>query len=170
METLEFGDRKSLRAGVILRHVQEVPSYRGVVCFSCGNAYASLMAAFVPTTGVRHIPVVGVATNGDLSANRWFTPEMIANTWPGFFDATSGHLCPQLMARLADVYKGHLGTLPMGTWRVPTGSGETIVALAMAFPNHRFLPIYNCGPGTLFHPEAPLNQLVRVIGGAHGGN
>lgn len=161
METLELPHRKAVRASIIRDHVISVPSYHGVVCFSCGNAYNELRAA------IKHIPVIGISPNGQLTPNKWFSDTDVAQAWPGFFDATSGHLSPYMMNRLADYYRKVLaGTVLDGVvYTVPTGSGETLVALSLAFPHSKFLPQYGVGTGTEYNQEAPLDSYVRVLAG-----
>jgi hypothetical protein len=46
---------------------------------------------------------------------------------------------------------------------IPTGSGETIVALRLAYPLQPFRARYQCGTGTEFHPLAPLNGIVQSL-------
>ena len=48
-------------------------------------------------------------------------------------------------------------------YSIPTGSGETLVALAMAFPQSRFKPEYNLNMSTAFQVHAPLNTLVDAL-------
>lgn len=154
MSSLTIPHRKALRAAVIAQHVRE-SGLPGVVCFSCGNASRALKEA--------GLFVVEIAPGGDLSTGRWWTAPEIARAWPHLFDATSGHLAFPVMAAVADALRIDLGELPAGTYTVPTGSGETLVCLSMAYPACRFLPVYGIGQGTQFEPRAPLNGLVQAL-------
>lgn len=144
---LEVPQRKIVRALLIKWHV-ETAGYRGCVCFSCGHASSALREA--------GLYVVDVSPTGDLLANRWWTPEEIHRAWPDLFDATSGHLPAYLMVRLAAAYRNILGTLTLPRYRVPTGSGETLLCLRWAYPKTEFVPVFDCGPGTTREPGAPL--------------
>ncbi len=159
MPALAIPHRKALRAAVIARHVREA-GLPGVVCFSCGNASRALKEA--------GLYVVEIAPQGDLSAGKWWTASEIARAWPHLFDATSGHLSPPVMSAVADALREELGFLPPGIFDIPTGSGETLVCLAMAYQDCRFRPVYGVGRGTEFEPRAPLNALVQAL--AAGGS
>ncbi|MGR0187239.1 hypothetical protein [Azospirillum aestuarii] len=154
MPMLTIPQRKRLRALVIAQHVRAA-GLPGVVCFSCGNASAALKEAGLYT--------VEIAPGGDLSAGRWWTAPEIAKAWPHLLDATSGHLPVPLMAAVASALRAELGDLPADTYEVPTGSGETLVCLSMAYPASRFRPVYGVGKGTAFEPFAPLNGLVQAL-------
>ncbi|HEY0837212.1 MAG TPA: hypothetical protein VGE72_25090 [Azospirillum sp.] len=157
MKTLEIPQRKALRAAVIARHVAGA-GYAGVVCFSCGNASRALKAA--------GLYVVEVAPGGDLAPGRWWGADEIRRAWPHLLDATSGHLGAPLMAQIAAALRAHLGRLEPGAYAVPTGSGETLVCLAMAYPACRFRPLYGDTPGTRYEAAAPLNPLVAALAAA----
>ena len=149
---LELTNRKTIRAGIIARYMDSA-GYAKCICFTCGNAAQALRNA-----GVR---VLEVGPQGQLQAGRWWTPGQIAAVWPSFFDATSGHLPIYLMAELALALAGVLGTLDKGVaHKVPTGSGETILALRMAYPEIEFAPLYNIDRATRREEEAPLTGLV----------
>lgn len=154
MPALSIPHRKALRAAVIARHVREA-GLPGVVCFSCGNASKALKEA--------GLFVVEIAPGGDLSAGKWWTAPEIARAWPHLFDATSGHLPPPVMSAVAAALRDDLGDLSPATFEVPTGSGETLVCLAMVYPGSRFRPVYGVGRGTEFEPRAPLNGLVQAL-------
>ena len=153
MKTLEFLERKKIRADVIATYIKNT-GIRGVVCFSCGNASAAL----------KNIPglyVVDISKTGDLKPNRWWSCEEIRKCWPDLFDATSGHLPLWMMARIAESYYKFIGHLPSNKYLIPTGSGETIICLRLAYPNIEFNPIYNIGCGTEYNENAPLNKAVE---------
>jgi len=131
--------------------------YRGCVCFSCGNASEALKK--------QGLYVFDVAPQGSLNANKWWTPEEIHKAWPDLFDATSGHLPIHLMNEIAAAFKTFLGNLPEHCYSVPTGSGETIICLKLVYPDIEFIPVYDLDPATKYEPDAPLNDLVRIVTG-----
>jgi hypothetical protein len=46
---------------------------------------------------------------------------------------------------------------------VPTGSGETIIELRLAFPETHFIALYNYSRGSQFEEQAPLNNAVSIL-------
>lgn len=148
---------KRIRAAVI-REYMERNGIATAVCFSCGNASRALRDA-----GVR---VLDISPSGDLEARRWFTQEEIRRYWPASFDATSGHLPADLMleiaARLRQRYEDEF--TPGHAYNIETGSGETVLCLAVAFPECVFIPVYNdlC-PATQREPGAPLGPFIRAF-------
>lgn len=139
--------------------------FRSVVCFSCGNAAGSLRD--------RGLDVIecGPGPHADFRPDRWWTPAEIREGWPGRFDATPGHLDAAMMSRLADRFRRHLADRPGPLEYVPTGSGETILALGIAYPDVRWVAVYNLDHATRFHCAAPLNRAVadrfKVMGVGH---
>lgn len=152
VELLRFPN-KALRAQVIKEYMKEY-GFDKAVCFSCGNASRELKLAGVDT--------LDISVSGDLLANRWFTMGEIKKAFPEYFDATSGHLPWECMMRIAQKYKEYFKELP-AVVNLPTGSGETLVCLKMAFPETEIIPIYNIDTATLYEPGAPLNSLVKII-------
>ena len=145
---------KTIRAWEIARYVEDAKC-NGVVCFSCGNASRALRST--------EIDVVDVSRLGGLSANRWWTDYEIKRVWPDRFDATSGHLPLPLMVRIAELYKRHLSALVEigdGPYFVPTGSGETIICLSIAYPKTELYALFNCEEGTEFCKDAALIPYV----------
>ena len=106
--------------------------------------------------------VVDVSPRGELEARVWWTPEAIHRAWPDLFDATSGHLPLPLMIRIAGAFKDYLGPQPYSL-NIPTGSGETILALSLAYPGLQFVSVYNLDDATKYQPEAPLNNIVNTL-------
>lgn len=134
--------------------------YTRAVCFSCGHASQELKRAGVE--------VLDISPRGDLQALRWFTPAEISRAFPGAFDATSGHLPLALMYRIADRLRSLLAFQPGQRVSVPSGSGETLLCLALAFPFVRFVAVYdNSNPATEWNEGAQLNRLVELV--AQGG-
>jgi hypothetical protein len=151
---------KALRAKHIWNHCA-IAGIRGAVVFSCGNAANALKIYQGPS-----FHVITVAPGGDLMPGRWWRQEEIAKAWPQYFDATPGHLPPQLMASIAAELRRTLNARikPGRTYNVPSGSGETLVAIAQAFPEAGFVAQYNdTNPATTYRQDAPLNRLVAAI-------
>lgn len=152
--------QKRIRAAVIAAYMQDA-GYAAAVCFTCGNAATALRRA-----GVR---LIEVGPAGVLQPGRWWTPAEIHATWPGHFDATPGHLPYLLMIEIAhEIRDGNPGgPPPRGSYRVPTGSGETITCLRIAWPHLDLQPAFDV-PGLLAetraHDEAPIVAELRRRG------
>lgn len=144
---------KQIRAQVIKEYM-EAGGYERAVCFSCGHAAQELADAGVD--------VLHIGPHGVLIPGRWFTQAEIHRDFPGFFDATSGHLPNDAMVALAEAYKAYLGP-KYGIYYVPTGSGETVVCLKMAYPEAEFVAVYNIDEATEYSAQCPLNPLVRLM-------
>lgn len=147
-------DNKKIRAEVIKEYLQG-KKYDGVVCFSCWNATRELK-----NVGLN---VVDISPNGDFIPNKWFKPSEVKQVFPTYFDATSGHLPMEVMQLIGEAFRLELGSLPYEPLYVPTGSGETIVELKLAFPDHEFIAVYNLNNATKYEEEATLNTLVKII-------
>ena len=160
---------KHLRAELIAAHVARA-GLDGVVCFSCGNASRALYAAGVdvlaPAPGDRWAATQG-SHHKPLVVLDWYTTADVRRLWPRRLDATSGHLPQDLMRQLAASVRASVGPLKPGTYRVPSGSGETVVALCMAYAEQRdvdFVAVYDHRkPETTYNAQAPLNDLVRAL-------
>lgn len=152
MELFRF-PHKQIRAAVIRQYMEENGHTRAV-CFSCGNASKALKEAGVD--------VLDISPAGDLAPRRWFTQAEIRRVFPDRFDATSGHLPAELMTRIARAFKDHIGQMH-GHIYLPTGSGETLVELKMAYPALRITAVYGMDAATEYSQEAPLNALVVAI-------
>lgn len=148
---LKFKEAKEIRAKVILKH------YKRIVVFTCGNASKALRKvnkdAYIVSIGDK---------NDNFQTERWYTQKEIATMFPDYFDATSGHLPFWLMEEIAIEFKKHLGDLTNAV-DVPTGSGETLVCLKMAYPHVKFNAIYNLNEHTKYNVNAPLNNLVKLL-------
>lgn len=152
---------KALRAQVIVDYVSKTP-YKGIVCITCGEAGKALTKA-VQGTDV-HLIVV--------EPTRWLTMEEIANEYPGYFDATSGHLPLWLMERIAQQFRVWFDENPHelpeeGYWRVPTGSGETIFELELMSSAAEWVALYDYNRGSKYEAEAPLNNAVATFFEVH---
>ena len=125
-----------------------------LVCFTCGNCGKALKDYFTD--------VVVVGKDGDFTANRWFTDAEIENIFVDRTDATSGNLPITWIDELGDFYKAIIGDLSEDEiYYVPTGSGETIISLIHAYPNIKFVAVYNLDDATKYEEQAPLNESVR---------
>lgn len=150
-----YKTEKRIRAEVVRAYMErnDIPY---AVCFSCGNA-----SLFLREAGV---PLIDISPQGDLTANRWFTMEEIRQRFPQAFDATSGHLPTDLMREIAERLRVELSFDTDTEYVIPTGSGESIVCLKIAFPDVFFIPQYNdSNPATEYNKEAPLNAVVRAM-------
>jgi hypothetical protein len=151
MIRLEFPERKRLRARVVSEYALAA-GYRECICFSCGHASAAL-AEFMPTFN----PC-------EAGLDHWYTPEEIHRRYLDRFDATSGHLPLFLMQRLAERFYYYLAPLDQGTVVVPSGSGETILCLKLAYPAVNFVAEYdNNKPWLRYEESAPLNAVVGAL-------
>lgn len=146
-------ENKKIRANVIKEYLKD-KKYDGVVCFSCGNATRELKKV--------GLNVIDISPNGDFIPNKWFTPSRVKQTFPTYFDATSGHLTIEVMQLIGEAFKKALGDIPQTNY-VATGSGETIVCLKLAYPNKDFIAVYNLNEATKYESEATLNTLVKII-------
>ena len=144
---------KAIRARVIKEYLA-AQGCEKVVCFSCGNAAERMQEA--------GLDVLHIGPKGVLAPRKWFTQKEIACEFPGRFDATSGHLPAELMYALSQAYKAHIGHLPQKVY-VPTGSGETLVCLKLAYPDTDFVAVYNMDDATEYSPDAPLNAYVAAM-------
>lgn len=152
VELFRFPNKK-YRAEVIRDYMAE-HGYERAVCFSCGNASRALKEAGIPT--------LDISAGGDLIANRWFEIGEVHKYFPDYFDATSGHLPMDCMLKIAQFYALMLTTIPKEII-LPTGSGETLVCLKLAFPETKITAIYNLDAATQYDAEAPLNKLVEIL-------
>ena len=144
---------KKIRAQVI-KNFLNGKDYKGVVCFSCGNASRELKSV--------GLNVIDISPNGDLKPNKWYEPSKIREIFNNYFDGTSGHLSTELMILVAQAYKRTLGNLPNINY-VPTGSGETIMCLKLAYPEKEFIAVYNINSATEYNESANLNDYVKMI-------
>lgn len=146
---------KQVRASLILDHLSAAGLPLRVLCLTCGNAAAALRSY--------GLQVVEVGPRGLLQPSRWLEPAEIAAMWPGLFDATSGHLPVGMMHQLGLRLRQQLGD-DLPSLRVPSGSGETAVALSLAYPHLRFTAVYDSSkPATCWNAKAPLNPLVAAL-------
>lgn len=127
-------------------------SIQTAVCFTCGNA-----ADWLRNMGV---DVISIGHGQDLEPKGWWKPCRIQKTWPHAFDATSGHLPLPLMLDIAKTLNSVLGDLREGEYEVPTGSGETVFCLRLAYPRIKFVPVFGVGKGTERDDNNPLLKYI----------
>lgn len=151
---LALPGRKALRAAVIAQHALQAGDNR-LVCFTCGHAARALEAV--------GLDVVAIGPGEALRTVRWWTPGAVARAFPGRFDATPGHLPLPLLLDYARTLFRAVGALPLRAYAVPTGSGETIVALRLVYPDTIFVPVYDSGP-TAYDAANPLNAAAAYRG------
>lgn len=146
-------ENKKIRSEVIKEYLKD-KNYKGVVCFSCGNASRELK-----NVGLN---VIDISPTGDLIPNKWYKPSEVYEIFKDYFDATSGHLSIELMQLIGEAYKNILGELPKINY-IPSGSGETLVCLKLAYPNKDFIAVYNLDKATEYNENATLNNLVKIL-------
>lgn len=145
---------KEIRSKVILKYYYKEKNF---VCFSSGNAVAELKKLTPNVIGC------GGYVGADYSPTSWFSQRDVEIAFPNEIDVTCGHLPIELMVKLADAYREYLGELTDSVYEVPTGSGETIVCLKLAYPDKDFIAVYNLDKHTEYNEKAPLNRLVRLV-------
>lgn len=149
---------KRVRAEIIRRHCWD--TYPGVVCFTCGNAADALRDV--------GLSVIEVGPRGVLNAPRWWTPSAVRRSWPHLFDATSGHLPSWMLVAMAQRWRElltpELGPM-LGVVYVPSGSGETAITLALAYPSWSIVPVFNLDAATEWEPQTPLLPLMEALCG-----
>jgi len=163
-EVLRF-PAKRLRAKPIADYVRKA-GYPGVVTFTCGHAAEALREVFSPFG----LHVLEVGARGVLQTDKWWTPAEIHKGFPHLFDATSGHLPIPLMHDVAEQFRAYLGVrgeyiVNDKQYVVPSGSGETILCLRMAYPNIPFMAAYdNAKPETTRDTEnVAMNALIDAL-------
>ncbi len=152
-------DFKVLRAAVIDNYMMGAGIGKAV-CFSCGNAARALAG--------RGINILEIGPQGQLQSVRWWTPAEIHLLWPDRFDATPGHLPLFLMLHIAMAIRDELGVIqiegadyPGVGLHVPTGSGETIMCMHLAYPAYKFVAVYDDNhESTRYFAGAPLSGVV----------
>lgn len=148
--------QKRYRATVIASWMAR-SGYTQAVCFTCGNAAYALRDAGVD--------VLEVGPRGELVPTDWWTPSRVRRVWPDRFDATPGHLPLHLMIDTANAIRQQEPRPEFGAYSVPTGSGETILCVKLAWPELSLLPVFDL-PGleaeTRYDPDAPL--LASIAG------
>jgi hypothetical protein len=153
-------NEKAIRAEIIASYVHTA-GYKGVVCLSCGNATKALREALSGTK----TRLIDISPSGILvpAEGKWFSPAEIHAIWPDYFDATSGHLPFWMMMEIGLVLRDSLGELNrLHSYEIPTGSGETIACLKMAYPEISFIAVYGHDKATEFNFEAPLNEYIKA--------
>lgn len=153
-KTLLRFPHKEIRARAISDYMKEA-GYTRAVCFSCGHAAQELEKVGVD--------VLHIGKRGKLTPNQWFTQAEITRDFNGYFDATSGHLPMDLMLNISVLFKRFLQNKLNDVVYVPTGSGETLVCLKLAYPEKKFIAVYNLDEATEYCKYAPLNEMVKLL-------
>lgn len=148
---------KRVRAEVIKVYLEKCNKPLEVVCFTCGNA-----AEHLRDVG---LDVIEIGPGGALTANRWWTQDEIAKAFPYRFDATSGHLPLHLVEALGQVLACEGYVFGAEEVRVPSGSGETALSVALANPLAKVVACYGAHgtPATAYNERAPLNNIVARL-------
>ncbi|MGV9103408.1 MAG: hypothetical protein ACOC3C_04765 [Candidatus Thorarchaeota archaeon] len=149
---------KKWRSEVIADYVRNELKTNKIIIFSCGNAADALEE--------QGLDVLSGGPKGrcDFVPDKWYTPEEIAQKWPDRFDATSGHLSELLMQRIAARFKKGIGRIEEDNIVIPTGSGETIYCLKLAYPDKKFIALYSENdPATKYEDDNPFNQRVQDV-------
>lgn len=146
---------KTIRSEVIKEHMEALGIKKAVV-FTCGNS-----AKFLRAAGVE---VLAIGKDEELRPQKWFTQREIAKQFPDHFNATSGDIPLFLIEEIGRRLKEELGEGFEGG-EVKVGSGETLLALTIAYPElrSRIKPYRDETPETAFDPEATLNATLKAI-------
>lgn len=145
---------KEIRSHIIKKYLEHINCNK-VVCFSCGNASRELKKV--------GLDVVDISPTGDFLANKWFKSNEIFNLFKDRFNATSGYLPFDLMYDIGLEYRNILGELKSPV-TVPSGSGETLVCLKMAYPDIDFIATFdNNYPATTLDEKTPLFPVVTLL-------
>lgn len=142
--------QKKIRAEVIKEYLTAAGQDK-CICFTSGNAGKALKKV--------GLKVITVGENEPLLPLKWFSYNEIAEL--GLFDATSGHLPMPLIVEIAQRLKKKLKKLDK--IELPTGSGETLLCLKLAFPQAKITAVYNLDRPTHYSNYAPLNSLVELL-------
>lgn len=144
---------KAIRAQAIKEYMNKA-GYKKAICFSCGNASKALKKIGVD--------VLDISRSGDLEALRWFTQAEIKAAFPQYFDATSGHLPMECLLMVAERFKTYLQKIPDHIY-LPTGSGETLIELKLAFPNTEITAVYDIDKATRYEEACVLNGMIKIL-------
>lgn len=147
---------KDIRAKVIKKHLDAIGTNK-CICFTCGNATISLRS--------HGINVISIGDNEELKTNKWWTYSEIQKYF-GLFDATSGHLPLPLINDISIQVRDKLNSMIKDIDEIidiPTGSGESLLIMCMAFPKKRFRSIRLNNKETVYNIDAPLNHLVEYL-------
>ncbi len=142
---------KVIRADVIKTYLNAM-ELNECVCFSCGNSSRALKDA-------------GLRVYEMIEPDGWWEFNEIAAEF-GLFDATSGHLPFPLYTEIAKKVRNHFKSQTFDftkTYKIKTGSGETFLVMKLAYPELKLTPVRNLNAATKYHPNAPMNTLIKLI-------
>ena len=149
---------KALRAAAIKKYMEQ-NGFKQCVCFSCGNSSRALLEA-----GVK---CVDISPKGDLiPSSKWWSKSEIKNAFASCFDATSGHLPIELLTSIAQIFSQNFTKKfeQNFIYEIPTGSGETIFCLKIAFPLVDFVAVYSeKDKSCTYNPKAPLTPIIKAF-------
>lgn len=154
-------DFKFHRAAVVQRYLSESGKAPRVVVVTCGNSARKLRKV--------GLSVYEIGVQGPLVPTRWLTPEDIAQAFPNRFDATSGHLPLFLMLRVAAMLRAkHPEGIDIartgGRIHVPSGSGESAVITALAFPGAQVVAVFNNSkPDTKYESGNVMYKMFPIM-------
>ncbi len=141
----------AFRATLIAEHLEQG---QPLVCFTSGDAGKELQRV-----GVRPLCV---GPNEALMPGRWWSPAEIRRQWPEHFDAPPGHLPICMVVELGHRLARVLGDLPKRV-AIPAGSGETLLAMAWAYPEIELYGVINLDPNSEHHDKSPLAPAVASV-------
>jgi hypothetical protein len=161
--TLNF-DFKFHRAAVIQCYLHESGRSPRVVVATCGNAARKLRKVGLS------VVEIGSGNNADFIPTKWMTPAEIAATFPTRFDATSGHLPFHLMLKVAEMLRKKIPhsvaqPQPGGEIYVHSGSGESAIITALAYPGAKVIAVFNDSePATTYDRRNILHEYFTAFG------
>lgn len=155
-KTIEISSKaKQIRACVIHEYMLQ-NGYDHCVCFSCGNATRALKA--------EGVSCISISPDGDLTANRWWSISEVRKAFANAFDATSGHLPIDVLIAIAKKYREAFSDVFVKgkEYVIPTGSGETVFCLSMAFKDIKFIAQWRKDdPSCEMSVEAPMTEIIK---------
>lgn len=145
-------NNKEIRSNIIKDYLDRLNKDK-VICLSCGNASRELKK-----TGLK-VETLG-SDKGEL--NKKLELWEIQNRLEAF-DATSGHLNFWFIEKIANEIRkripNRIFTDKLNIY-VPTGSGETLIALSYLFNIHRLKPIVSRTYKPIMMDYTPIKELI----------
>jgi len=141
---------KKIRSDLLFKILGDVP----VVVYTCGNSAIELKKS-------GFTDVLDIGDKGTYQPNNWHYSYFIKKLFPNRIDLTSGHLPVDLCYLLGKEYSNQLSELPSV---VPSGSGETVLSLALANPERSFKAEFNNDfPHTTLNEENKITALLIAM-------
>ena len=159
-------DFKRERARLIYDFLHTGFSTPKVVLLTCGNA------AQACREHAMDVVELGGGPCADLAPNQWMKPGHVARLFPDRFDATSGHLPLWMLIELAKTMRvKNPDALALSDFDekeeiyVPSGSGESAVITALAFPALRVVACFDDSqPATTWNDECVMYNAFFSLG------